>query len=301
MTVSTFPQNARLLEGIVWGRETTKIENEILWLLVASSLVESRGDLYGYYLSRVFSDDPEFEKEIVSWSVEENEHGAALGAWLNKSNEKFDLGRLLAKYNESVPLSYQGSQSSISIRGSKAAELLSRCAVEAVTSTYYKAVADRVDDYALKLICSRLAKDEVKHYGLFKKKLDELRKRESISPLRLLKLSLSRLFEMEDEQVAYAYYLARNSGEPFDRKYHSRLMTRAAYSVYSKDRIVELVKLNFRTFGVSKSKLLNLIGYERASRLVAHFVYGYLQLRIGLLNHMIDFRRVRTILLAKGF
>jgi hypothetical protein len=78
MTVSTFPQNARLLEGIVWGRETTKIENEILWLLVASSLVESRGDLYGDYLSRVFSDDPEFEKEIVSWSVEENEHGAAL-------------------------------------------------------------------------------------------------------------------------------------------------------------------------------------------------------------------------------
>lgn len=276
---------ARLLEGIPWEQGSpSSVDPQLIQLLIAACLVESRGDAYGTYLERVFSDDPEFVEIIKGWSVEENEHGIVLAAWLKRAAPELNIAGLLARYNQELNLSYANSTETVSIRGSKTAELLSRCAVESGTSTYYKAIAENVEDKALQLICTRLAKDEINHYSVFRKKLDELRIAEQFSSIKLLKMSLSRLIELEDDQVSYAYYIGMNTQKTYNKKLYSRLMIRTAYRLYSRVRISELVKLNLRAFGLSKSKILNLVGYDRVVSFFTFALFAYIRARLAILN-----------------
>jgi rubrerythrin len=210
--IGTSADGSRLLAGIQWEcGKPESVNADIIHLLIAASLVESRGDLYGDYLRRVFYDEPEFAELIREWSREENEHGIALSTWLTKSVPNFEFKTLQEKYNAEVTLAYQNSSEEKSIRGSKARELLSRCAVESSTSTYYKAVASVVEDEPLKIICSRLARDEINHYSLFRRKLDKVREGERIGTLKLAYMSILRLLEFEDDQMSYAFYVACNT------------------------------------------------------------------------------------------
>jgi rubrerythrin len=276
---------ARLLADIPWeGCSATSVDPQVIQLLIAACLVESRGDAYGAYLERVFSDDPEFVKTIKEWSIEENEHGIVLANWLGRVVPEMNISSLLAKYNQSVNLSYSNSTETVSIRGSKTAELLSRCAVESGTSTYYKAIAENVEDPALQLICMRLAKDEINHYSVFRKKLDELRGVERFSSIKLLRMSLSRLVEFEDDQVSYAYYIGMNTEKPYSKKLYSRLMIKAAYGLYNRARVSELVKLNLRAYGLPKSGFVRLVGYDRVVSFFTYALFAYIRVRLALIN-----------------
>jgi hypothetical protein len=282
---SVAADGSRLLEGIPWDKGVPeRVNPEIIQLLIAASLVESRGDAYGEYLARVFSDEPDFVESIHAWSQEENEHGIALGTWLSRSLPYFDFPALLSKYNESITLAYSNSADTASIRGSKAGELLSRCAVESATSTYYKAVASAVDDLPLNIICSRLSQDEISHYSLFRRKLDKIRETESISPFTLMRMSLSRLFELEDDQMSFAFYIAANTNGPYERRYYSSLMTRTAYRLYSKSDISDLVKLNLRAFGLSKSAGIRLFGHARVVNWISRALYLFMKSKMVFLN-----------------
>jgi len=158
---------ARLLDNVPWNKSNVRSINiDLLQLLIAAALVETRGEAYGEYLMRVFSDDQEFVEVIRGWSKEEAEHGVALGTWLTRTLPNFDFDAHVKQYLEGARLSYINSTSANSIRGSRSAELLSRCAVESATSTYYKSISDLVDDEPLKIICQRLARDEINHFGL---------------------------------------------------------------------------------------------------------------------------------------
>jgi rubrerythrin len=283
--METRADGSRLLAGIPWERgKPDSVSTDVVRLLVAASLVESRGDSYGAYLSRVFFDEPEFIQAIRKWSREEDEHGVALSTWLVRSLPNFQFQVLLERYNSDLGLSYQNSTNETSIRGSKAGELLSRCAVESSTSTYYKSVADAVDDEPLKTICLRLAHDEIGHYSLFRKKLDRLREAQRISPLRLLYMSLHRLLELEDDQMSYAFYLACGARGSYDRAYFSKALVTAAFGLYSDKRIAELVKLNVRAFGVSKSKLAAIIGHDRMIRTISSCLRFYMRSRVAYLT-----------------
>jgi rubrerythrin len=287
----------RLLAGIDWRTpKPAFVDIDVIQLLTAACLVESRGDSYGVYLSRVFSGDKHFSAEIEQWSREENEHGIALSTWLERSVPKFEFGALLKRYNEDIRLAYLDSNTTSSIRGSKAAELLSRCCVEAGTSTYYKAMAATVQDKALSLICTRLARDEINHYRLFKKKLDELREVEDVTPLSLAVQSFRRFSELGDDQVSYAYYLARNPSGTYDGRYYSNLMTRSMFRLYSNDRISELVKLNLGAYGIAKRGLFGMMSSKFIARFLTFSLHHYVALRILVLNHKIDMRRIRYYL-----
>jgi hypothetical protein len=276
---------ARLLAGIPWERSAPEsVTPQLVNLLIAACLVESRGDAYGAYLERVFFDDPPFIETIKRWSIEETEHGIVLASWLKHARPELSISQLLAKYNQGIRLRYINSNDTTSIRGSKIAELLSRCAVESGTSTYYKAIAENVHDEALRLICTRLARDEINHYAIFRKKLDQLRVSARFSSFDLLKMSLSRFLELEDDQVSYAYYVALNSSEPYNKKLCSQLMIRTAYGLYNKDRVSELVKLNLRAFGISKSRVVWLVHYDYVVSTFTWTLLAYIRARSAIIN-----------------
>jgi hypothetical protein len=188
-------------------------------------------------------------------------------------------------------LSYAGSAANASIRGSKTAELLSRCAVESGTSTYYKAIAESVDDQVLKLICTRLAKDEINHFSVFRRKMDELKATEQFGFLHLLKMSLSRLVELEDDQVSYAYYIGLGTQQPYGRRLYSKLMIRAAYGLYTKQRISELIKLNLRALGISKSWVRG--HYDLIVTGFTHVLWCYIRSRVAIINLKLYIQRGR--------
>ena len=300
-------EESRLLRDIPWERSSPQsVSPTIIRLLAAASLVESRGDDYGEYLVRVFSDDADFVHAIRNWSNEENEHGIALGTWLTRSVPGFSFDNLLKRYNAAIKLSYQESSSNVSIRGSKSAELLSRCAVESSTSTYYKAVAAAVSDEPLKIICTRLSKDEVTHYALFRRKLDDVKIVEKIGSLKLVYYSILRLLELEDDQMSYAYYIAANVAAPYDRSYCSKILMRTAFKLYTRERIAELIKINLRAFGVSKSWAIRFIGYERLVAVLASTLRIYMKLRVIFLElketfHVLNDLILRGRYLSRGY
>jgi len=285
VSFSAAADGARLLSGIRWDEGTPeRVKPEIVRLLGAACLVESRGDSYGAYLGRVFCDDPEFLKSIALWSQEENEHGIVLGTWLTRSFPDFNFSALFEKYTQGLKLAYEDSNDQASIRGSKAAELLSRCSVESATSTYYKTVRDLVDDSSLKDICSRLSRDEIKHFTLFCTKLDEQRYKDEISTSKLLCMSISRLFEAEDDQMSYAYYVACNTDAPYERGYYSTVMAATAFGLYTKERISELIKLNVRALNLADSLIGRVVGYKNLVSTLTNALYLYIKARHYLAN-----------------
>jgi hypothetical protein len=86
---------ARLLAGVLWDEPSRPIDPRLVQLLIAACLVESRGESYGTYLERVFSDDPDFLTTIKQWSKEESEHGLVLATWLRRKLPQIDISTLL--------------------------------------------------------------------------------------------------------------------------------------------------------------------------------------------------------------
>ncbi len=76
----------------------------------------------------------------------------------------FDFDWCMSKYEALV--SYHAPTGE-SVRGSVAAELVSRCVVEALASTLYRVLADSSLDRNVIAAYSALAQDEARHYGMF--------------------------------------------------------------------------------------------------------------------------------------
>ena len=52
-------------------------------------MVERNGSDYAIYLSRVFADDPGAVADVGRWSLEEVQHGMALGRWAQLADPQF--------------------------------------------------------------------------------------------------------------------------------------------------------------------------------------------------------------------
>jgi len=218
------------LDDIPWNQlDRRRVDPEVLRLVKAAAMVEYNGGDYAGYLCGVFHDDPEFQKAADDWSVEEVQHGAALGRWAELVDPSFDLKSAFARFKDGYKIDTTVDRS---IRGSRTGELVARCIVETGTSSYYTALMEAVDEPVLKEICRRIAADELRHYKLFYSHLQRYLQREKVSRLRRAMVAISRAGETEDDELAYAYYAANAGNEPYDRRRCTRAYARRAYGVY---------------------------------------------------------------------
>ena len=153
------------IDDVGWNRfAADKVDPAVVPLVKAAALVERNATDYARYLNNVFADDPEFGRAVDRWSLEEVQHGDALGRWATLADPSWDYPAAFARFREGyrIPL-----DAATSVRGSRTGELIARCMVETGTSSYYTALGDAAGEPVLKNICRLIAADELRHFKLF--------------------------------------------------------------------------------------------------------------------------------------
>jgi rubrerythrin len=243
------------LEQIPWTRfDPARVDPEIVKLVKAAAMVEFNGGDYATYLKRVFADDPEFQAVATAWAQEEVQHGRALARWAKLADPNFDFESAFKRFTAGYSIDVDVEQS---IRGSRCGELVARCIVETGTSSYYTALNEATDEPVLKQICRNIAADELRHYKLFYTYLQRYLDREELNGWRRLKVTLSRIGESEDDELAYAYFAANHPGESYDRRRFTRAYARRAYAVYRRHHVQRGIAMVLKATGLTPSGRLN--------------------------------------------
>ena len=211
------------MDDVAWREfDAGRVDPAIVPLVKAAAMVERNGTDYAVYLNRVFHDDPEFGKAADFWSVEEVQHGDALGRWATLADPSWDYAAAFARYRAGYKLPLDAAAS---VRGSRTGELIARCMVETGTSSYYTALGEATDEPVLKTICKLIAADEYRHFKLFYDHMRRYLARENIGVWKRLRIALGRVGESEDDELAYAFHCGN---EPPELAYdHARCI--AAY------------------------------------------------------------------------
>jgi len=255
------------LETIVWDRfDGSKVDPEILRNIKAAALVERNAVDYGIYLGRVFADDPSFMQAVNGWVVEEIQHGMALGRWAQLADPDWDFDAAFARFRAGYKLPLEATAS---VRGSQAGEMMARCIVETGTSSYYSALKDALAEPVLKQICGKIAADEFRHYKLFYQHLRHCLKRDRLSRWGRLRIGWGRLAESEDDELAYAYFVASDAPGPYDRKRSIRAYIRRAYAHYRRPHIERSLGMAFKAVGLKPGGWL----HRGATRLATRFMH----------------------------
>jgi rubrerythrin len=235
------------LDDIPWGSfDSTKVDPDLLKLVKAAAMVEKNGLDYAAYLGNVFPDDAVFRRVAEHWATEEVQHGDALGRWAMLADPAFDFDTAFGRFREGYRLPLNATES---VRGSRVGELVARCVVEVGTSSYYTSLAGAAEEPVLKVICQKIAEDELRHYNLFYTYLSRYLKTEDLSRWRRLKVAFGRMAESEDDELAYAYYAANGEGEPYDRKRCTREYAVRAYRYYQPPVIERGVAMTLKATG----------------------------------------------------
>jgi len=144
-----------------------------------------------------------------------------------------------------------------------------RCIVECGTSSYYSALADACAEPVLRQICRKIAADEFRHYKLFYTYLPRYQQAENLGTWGRLRIGWGRIAESEDDELAYAYFVASGAPEPYDRKRSSRAYIRRAYAHYRRPHIERSLGMAFKAVGLKPGGWL----HRGATRLATRFMH----------------------------
>ncbi len=243
------------LNDIPWQRfEAGRVDPDILAVVKAASIVEHNGGDYAVYLCNVFHDDPEFQQVARDWADEEIQHGQALARWAGLADPGFDFEAAFKRFTDGFRLPLAARES---VRGSRSGELIARCIVETGTSSYYTALAEATEEPVLRVLCRRIAADELRHYKTFYTQLKRYLEKERLGLWGRLRVALARLIESEDDELAYAYFAANGSGA-YDRRRYSRAYARRAYGFYRPWHVERGIAMIFKAVGLKPHGRLNL-------------------------------------------
>jgi len=195
-----------LVDNIGWENfRSDLVDPKILEIVKTAALVEANSADYVSYLHNIFGDNPALCNDISQWGKEEIQHGQVLARWAELADPDFDFEQSLAHFraNYQIP-----QDTEVSVRGSRAGELIARCVVESGTSSFYSAIRDATDEPCLKEICHNIARDEYFHYQLFQKHLAPYNAQEKMGLIKRLKIALSRVSEAEDDELGQAFHSA---------------------------------------------------------------------------------------------
>lgn len=241
------------INDIDWNLfEHGKVDENFLDAVKVACLIEARGKYYGDYLQEIFSEDSSFSTTLIEWGEDEKKHGDVLEKWIRLADPEYDFSATLNRFIEFA--GWPQPKSGQSIRGSLEAELISRCIVESATSSFYFSSGDETKDPLLKEIVKKIAGDEVRHYKLFKKYLDDNIETKQGKVRRIITI-YNRIREAEDDQLTMAYFCVKG-GLIYDRNEWSKVMQSHMYKVFRKDRLRNFIYLNLRLLVDKPNKAL---------------------------------------------
>jgi hypothetical protein len=241
-------------DDIPWGSfDNKKTDPEILKLIKAAALTEYNAASYTQYLKNVFAGDAAFCGLVEGWQREEEQHGLVLGRYAQLADPDFDFQAAFQKFHDGYVIPVDAQQS---VRGSRMAELLSRCVVETGTSSFYRALGDATEEPVLKAICRAISQDEIRHYRMF---LDALRRYEPTEKLSLvhrLRILIGRINETGDDELPFAYHCANETGLTYDRRRAYEAYGARFYRLYQFPHAQSVVRMVFNAGGLPTEGLL---------------------------------------------
>ena len=227
------------VDALPWSRlAPERADRELIETVKTAALVEANSADYVTYLRNVFADDAEFCRAADIWGIEEAQHGAALARWAEAVDPTFNFTASLEHFRAGYRLPLA---TTVSVRGSRAGELIARCVVESGTCSFYAALRDSTDEPVLRQICHHIAQDEAGHYRLFQLHLDRYLVHEPVNLWRRLRIALGRVNETSDDELSYAYYSANlafaNVREAYDRERCATAYWRRAMGRYREQHV----------------------------------------------------------------
>lgn len=259
------------LDDIPWEKFDRRcVPPDLLRAVKAAAMVEHNALDYVTYLCSVFAEDAAFQAAARQWGGEEVQHGEALARWAALADPSFDFAAGFQRFRDgySLPL-----DATASVRGSRTGELIARCVVEVGTSSFYSAIRDVTNEPVLQAIASRIAGDEFRHYKLFYTYLARYAEREPLPLWRRLKVAFGRLREVDDDELAFAYYCANNPPESYDRKRHAAAYSAAALPLYRFGHIQRGIGMVLKACGLDPQ--------SRLARLVTRLAWAGLRHRVA--------------------
>lgn len=241
------------LDSIAWDKfDRSKLDQRLVNLVKAASLVEYNAKDYVEYLRAVFKNDPKTMEVLHRWGEEEVQHGSVLGRWAEIADPTFKFEESFERFRKGYrPPHFTNADGSV--RGSRVGELVARCVVECGTSSGYTAMRDAADEPVLKQIAGLIAADEFKHYRLF---FDLMGVQEEAKPgfWRRLWIAMTRMSETSDDELAYAYYCAnvpahKEADVKYDRKACNKAYQDAMMPLYRRTHVDSALGMVARAVG----------------------------------------------------
>jgi len=235
-------------DDIPWAQfDRSKLAPDLLALVKAASLTEYNSGHYTKYLRNVFKGDGEFQTILGDWQLEEEQHGRLLGRYAEMAEPGYNFEATFKAFTEGYVIPIDFDQS---IRGSRVGELQSRCIVETGTSSFYSAMAEATEEPVLKEICKRIAADEFRHYRLFLDGVQKYQELERVSFFNRLKVTIGRLRETEDDELAFAYHCGNEPDMAYDHGRCNSAYAAKAYRMYGFHHAQRAVGMIFKATGM---------------------------------------------------
>lgn len=235
-------------DDIPWSSfDGSKLAPGLLSLVKAAALTEYNAGHYTLYLKNVFRDDASFEAMIHEWQLEEEQHGRVLGRYAELADPSFNFEAAFKGFCEGYVIPIDVNES---VRGSRVGELLSRCIVETGTSSFYSAMAEATGEPVLQAIAKHIAADEFRHYKAFLEGIRRYQPREHVPLWSRIKVSVDRLRETDDDELAFAYHCGNHLGETYDHDRCNKAYARLAYAMYGAHHAQRAVGMIFKATGL---------------------------------------------------
>jgi len=179
--------------GIV--HDQVRNDENLFYLLVGASFIESGSDTYTRNLVEHYADYPEVAKWLAHhWEPEELQHGAALKRYVQAVWPTFDWEPAYASFFEEYGRLCQVEE----LQQDRRLEMVARCVVETGTTAYYHTLVALAREPVLHDLLERIRGDEVQHYKHFLGYFRQLHEERPVSRARIARVLYARLQELRE-------------------------------------------------------------------------------------------------------
>jgi rubrerythrin len=188
-------------------RQAVERNEDLFFLLVSASFVETGSDTYAANLAEHYADYPEISAWLQDhWEAEELQHGRALRAYVEAVWPRFPWPQAY----ESFFGEYSRLCTMEELYPDQRLEMVARCVVETGTTAYYHTLRELSDEPVLSELLGHIRNDEVGHYKHFLKYFKALQQDAPVGRARIAGALYGRLKELResDSDVALRHVWA---------------------------------------------------------------------------------------------